>query len=110
MPDFVLAIILRPFVLLLISVLFLIPGRLAVQRWLPDGRITRVIMWQIPNWATPRIWTLGGQKPLTRPEHLNLPWIGLSEPQQSLGLLQEKKNNREALKDARLPCGGYKLH
>jgi len=49
MPDFVLAIILRPFVLLLISVLFLIPGRLAVQRWLPDGRIKRVLLWRIPK-------------------------------------------------------------
>jgi len=49
MPDFVLALILRPFVLLLISVLLLIPARLAVQRWLPDGRIKRVLLWRIPK-------------------------------------------------------------
>lgn len=47
MADFVLALLLKPFVLLIISVLFLIPGRLAVQHWMKDGRLKRLLLRRI---------------------------------------------------------------
>lgn len=49
MPDFVLVMLLRPFVLLVLSVLVLIPARLAVQKWMPDGRFKRILLWRIPQ-------------------------------------------------------------
>lgn len=47
MPNFVMALLLKPFVLLVISVVFLIPGRLAVQHWMKDGRLKRLLLRRI---------------------------------------------------------------
>ena len=47
MPDFAIAILIKPFVLLIISALFLIPGRLAVERWMKDGKLKRLLLRRI---------------------------------------------------------------
>lgn len=47
MPDFALALLIKPFVLLIITVLFLIPGRLAVQKWMRDGKLKRLLLRRI---------------------------------------------------------------
>lgn len=46
MPDFVLALLIKPFVLLIISVVFFIPARLAVQK-MKDGKLKRLLLWRV---------------------------------------------------------------
>ena len=47
MPDFAWAILLKPFLLLLLSVTILIPARLAVQRRMKDGWLKRLLLRRI---------------------------------------------------------------
>lgn len=44
-----LALILKPFVLLILAVCVLIPARLAAQRFIPEGRIKRILLWRLPK-------------------------------------------------------------
>lgn len=41
------AMFLRPFVLLLVVVLVLLPVRYAVARWMPDGRLKRILLMKV---------------------------------------------------------------
>ena len=47
MPPFVWAILLKPFLLLVLSVLVLIPARIAVQRKMKDGKLKRLLLRRI---------------------------------------------------------------
>jgi hypothetical protein len=42
-----LAILLKPFVVLVFFAVVLIPARLAVQRWWPEGRIKRLLLTRV---------------------------------------------------------------
>lgn len=41
------AILLRPFVALFIFGLVLLPIRLTVKRWLPEGKLKRFLLWEV---------------------------------------------------------------
>ncbi len=47
MPNWLLAVILRPFVALLLGVAVLYPARMAVIRHLPEGRLKRLLLIRI---------------------------------------------------------------
>lgn len=44
MSDFAIAMLLRPLMLLALSVVILIPARLAVQRYMRDGKLKRLLL------------------------------------------------------------------
>jgi len=44
-----LAIILRPLFLLVVVGLILVPARLAVQRYLPEGRLKRILLFRLSS-------------------------------------------------------------
>ena len=44
MESVLIALLLKPLLLLVLAVFFLIPARLAVQRWLPDGKLKRFLL------------------------------------------------------------------
>lgn len=46
--EFALAAFLRPFVLLLLGVLILYPARKAVEKWIPNGKMKRVLLTSNP--------------------------------------------------------------
>ena len=52
MDGWVWAVALKPFVALLLFACFGIPARLAVQRWLRDGKLKRLLLFRV-----------GGEKP-----------------------------------------------
>jgi len=41
------AIVLRPFVALIVFGLILLPIRLAVQRWFPEGRVKKLLLYPV---------------------------------------------------------------
>jgi hypothetical protein len=47
MSDFAIAMLIKPFYLLALSVLVLIPVRLAVQRRMKDGKLKRLLLLRI---------------------------------------------------------------
>jgi hypothetical protein len=47
MSNFAIAMLVRPFMLLILSVLILIPVRLAVQRRMKDGKLKRLLLRRI---------------------------------------------------------------
>lgn len=47
MPTFVIAMLIKPFALLILSVLVLVPARLAVQRRMKDGWLKRLLLRRI---------------------------------------------------------------
>ena len=47
MPDFVWGLLLKPFLLLFLSALILIPARLAVQNRMKDGKVKRLLLRRI---------------------------------------------------------------
>lgn len=49
MDPWVIAVFLKPFALLVLAVLVLIPARLACQKWLKDGKLKRLLLWRIPD-------------------------------------------------------------
>ena len=44
MEPWQIAIVLKPFALLVLAVVVLIPARLAAQRFIPEGRIKRLLL------------------------------------------------------------------
>lgn len=42
--SFAIAMFIRPFVYLAVAVLICLPARLAVQRWMPDGKWKRLLL------------------------------------------------------------------
>ena len=42
--SWALAVLLRPLILVLLAVMILTPARLAVQRFLPDGKLKRLLL------------------------------------------------------------------
>lgn len=49
METFVWALLLKPVMLLVLAVLVLIPARLALQRYMKDGKLKRILLWRIPE-------------------------------------------------------------
>ena len=47
MPPFVWAILLKPFVLLVLTIVVLLPARKAVERKMKDGRLKRLLLRRI---------------------------------------------------------------
>ncbi len=47
MNSTAIALIIKPFVILAFFVLVLIPARLAVMRWWPEGRIKRLLLTRV---------------------------------------------------------------
>lgn len=45
--SWAIALVIRPFAMLLLAVMVLIPARLAVYRWMPEGKLKRVLLWRI---------------------------------------------------------------
>jgi len=43
------AVFLKPFALLILAVLVLIPARIAVQKWMKDSKLKRLLLWRIPE-------------------------------------------------------------
>ena len=43
------AMLLRPFIALVFLAIVCIPVRMAAERWLPPGRIRRILLWRIPG-------------------------------------------------------------
>jgi hypothetical protein len=43
-----LAAFLRPFLLLVICFVILYPARKAVEKWMPDGKFKRFLLWEKP--------------------------------------------------------------
>jgi signal transduction histidine kinase len=46
-PNFAIAILIKPFVLLILSVCVLIPARMAVERRMKDGKLKRLLLRRI---------------------------------------------------------------
>ncbi len=51
-----LAAFLRPLVFLLVAALVLIPVRLAIQRWMPEGRLKRILLLRVNAQETGERW------------------------------------------------------
>jgi hypothetical protein len=47
MDGWVIAAFLKPFALLVLAVVVLIPARMAVAKWLPDGKLKRLLLRRI---------------------------------------------------------------
>ena len=47
--TWLLAVLLRPFVLVVLAVAVLYPARKAVERWWPEGRVKRVLLFRVSD-------------------------------------------------------------
>jgi hypothetical protein len=47
MPDFLIALLLKPFILFVLCVFVLYPCRLLAMRFLPEGRLKRILLTRI---------------------------------------------------------------
>lgn len=43
------AVLLKPFAFLLLAAVILIPARLALQRYMKDGKLKRFLLWELPK-------------------------------------------------------------
>lgn len=50
--TWLLAVILKPIAGLILFGLVCLPARLAVQKWLPDGKLKRLLLYKIPGSKT----------------------------------------------------------
>lgn len=48
------AMLLKPFVALVILGLICLPARLAVMRWIPEGRLKRILLFHVSHTGTRR--------------------------------------------------------
>lgn len=49
MEPWMWAVLLKPFAFLVLAVLVLIPARMAAQRFIPEGKLKRILLWRIPK-------------------------------------------------------------
>ena len=49
MEPWLLAVVLKPFVMFVLAVCVLYPARMAVERWWPEGRFKRVLLFRVSD-------------------------------------------------------------
>jgi hypothetical protein len=49
MDPWMWAVLLKPFAFLVLAAVVLIPARLAVQRFMKDGKLKRLLLWELPK-------------------------------------------------------------